>query len=295
VTDSSATERLAVLRILTGGYATLFLIVRSRSFWQGAQLPSSRVEGVGVLWFLDERWPPLSMHVFFVVTVVLGVLFTLGWRFRLSGPMFAFAFLVIATYRMSFGHVIHTEHLVALHLLVVGFSPAADAWRCGSHHRPITNTSAHDAAIRLMIWLVAITYVLAGLAKIRHGGWDWLQGDVLRNHIAYDNLRKELLGSPHSPIGGWLVRFDWLFPPAAVATTAVELSAALLPFGGPRLRTIWAFAAWGFHIVVLMTMAIDFPYPVTGIAFAPLFAVEVPMRRIVEHTRLRFGRARVST
>jgi hypothetical protein len=44
-----------------------------------------------------------------------------------------------------------------------------------------------------------------------------------------------------------------------------------------------------------MTMAIDFPYPVTGIAFAPLFAVDVPMRRIVERTRLRFGRARVAT
>ena len=35
-------------------------------------------------------------------------------------------FLAVATYRMSWGHVIHTEHLVSLHLLVVGLSPAAD-------------------------------------------------------------------------------------------------------------------------------------------------------------------------
>lgn len=285
-------RRLAALRVLVGTYTVVFMVARSASFWQMADLPDWQTEGVGILWFLDAPWSPTLVHVLYVVTVFLGVLFTLGIGFRVVGPVFAVAFLVVSTYRLSFGHVIHTEHLVALHLLAIGFSRSADAWSLDARRRPDPPADhvKYGIPIRAMVLVLVLTYVLAGMAKVRHGGMDWLVGDVLRNQVAYDNLRKELLGSPHSPIGGWTVQFTWLFPPAAVLTTIVEIGAVAALGASRRVTWIWAMSAWGFHVVVLALMAISFPYPLSFVAYACLFDVERGGERLVQAARRRTGR-----
>ena len=293
LTRSAPASRLAALRILVGAYVVVFMLVRSASFWQTADLPAWQVEGVGVLWFLGTPWNSLVVRLLFVVCVIFGVLFTLGTRFRVVGPAFAILFLVVSTYRLSFGHVIHTEHLVALHVLALGFSRSADAWSLDRRRHPRRLDSdgvRYGMPIRAMILVTVITYVLAGVAKLRHGGMDWLVGDILRNQVAYDNLRKELLGSPHSPLGGWSVRFAWLFPPAAVATTIVELGAVVALTASQRARWIWAVSAWGFHVFVVALMAISFPYPLSFIAYACLFDVERGVERVVQAARRRVGR-----
>ncbi len=291
--------RLAALRILVGGYAVTFLLARAASFWQGAELPARQFEPVGPLVFLGEPVPVGVAHVAFVVTVGLGVVFVLGWRHRVSGPAFALAFLVVATYRVSFGHVIHTEHLPALHLLVLGFTPAADAWSLDARRRdqraptaptPSSPDERYGWPIQIMVLTLVITYVLAGWAKVRHGGADWLVGDVLRNQVAYDNLRKELLGSPHSPIGGWLVQYGWAFPPLALATVLIELGAPVVLVTGRHAwtaRVVWALGAWAFHLGIVVLMAISFPYPLSFIAYAPLFAPERWLARVASVVRPR--------
>lgn len=285
-------RRLAALRVLVGAYTVAFLLARSASFWQMADLPAWQAEGVGVLWFLDASWSPTLVHVLYLVTLLLGVSFILGLGFRMTGPLFAVAFLIVSTYRMSFGHVIHTEHLVALHLLAIGFTRSADAWSLDARRRPDPPVDhvRYGAPIRAMTLVLVITYVLAGVAKVRHGGMDWLVGDVLRNQVAYDNLRKELLGSPHSPFGGWTVRFAWLFPPAAVLTTVVEIGAVVALLSSRRAARLWALAAWGFHVMVLALMAISFPYPLSFVAYACLFDVERGGERLIQAARRRTGR-----
>lgn len=285
-------RRLAGLRILVGAYAVIFLVARSASFWQMADLPSWQTEGVGVLWFLDHPWSPPLVHLSFLATLVLGGMFVLGMGHRVVGPLFALSFLLVSTYRLSFGHVIHTEHLVALHLVALGFTRSADAWSFDARRRlePPSDHVRYGIPIRAMILVTVITYVLAGVAKVRHGGMDWLTGDVLRNQVAYDNLRKELLGSPHSPFGGWLVRFEWLFPPAAVITTIVELGSVVALAASRTWRWIWALTAWGFHVMVLATMAISFPYPLSFVAYACLFDVDRGGERLIQAARRRTGR-----
>lgn len=267
-------ERLATLRILCAAYATVFVLARLGSFWHGTTLPADRLEGVGVLWFLDGRPSPGVMQFLIVLVMMLGVLVTLGVKHHVTGPLFAVGFLVVATYRLSFGHVIHTEHLIVVFLLIIGFSPAADARSFDHTNSNVPARTRYGLPIRLMIVSLVITYVLAGWAKLRHGGTDWLFGDILRNQVAYDNLRKELLGSPHSPLGGWLVRYDWFFPPAAVLTTIVELGAIFVLRDSQRWRRVWAIGAWAFHVGVFATMAISFPFPLSFIAYLPLFDVE---------------------
>jgi hypothetical protein len=118
-----------------------------------------------------------------------------------------------------------------------------------------------------------VAYVIAGVAKLRVGGLGWLDGDTLRNWVAYDNLRKEVLGDSYSTIGRHLVGYAWLFSPMAVLTVTVELGACVALLGG-RWRTAWVVAAWLFHLSVLAVMAIVFPYQLSGVAFAPFFRLE---------------------
>ena len=283
--EPAPARRLGVLRILVAGYATVFLVARWPSYWSSTNLPARRVEGVGVLWWLDDRLCPGAVQVVLVVTVLVGIMATIGWRFRFTGPAFAILFLGIATYRLSFGHVIHTEHLPALHLLVVGFTRASDAVSLDARRQSASwlgGPNEHERygwPIKIMVLITVVAYMLAGWAKVRHGGLDWMVGDVLRNQVAFDNLRKILLGSTHSPIGARLVAHDWVFPPFAVITVAVEILAFVVLFGRSGANRVWAVVAWGFHVGILATMAINFPYQVSFIAYAPLFRVEHTLRR----------------
>jgi hypothetical protein len=268
-------QRLAALRILVGGYVVVFLLARWPSYWSSPALPKRQFEPVGPLWWMDAPVAPWVARTALVALVVIGVLFVCGIGWRVVGPLFAVGFLVVAAYRLSWGHVIHSEHLPTLHLLVLGLVPSADAWRLGPRrHRPAPPPDArYGWPVRIMVLIVVVTYLLAGWMKLRNGGWDWVDGGVLRNQIAYDNLRKELLGSQHSPIGGWLVQYAWVFPPFAWATMAIELGAPIALLGG-RWRTWWVIGAWLFHVGIVVLMAISFPYQVSGIAYACFFRPE---------------------
>lgn len=278
-------RRLACLRVLVTGYATIFVVARWSSFWSGASLPARQLEGVGVLWWLDTRPAPTLMRTLIVVTVVVGVLATLGIAYRVTGPGFAALFLTVSTYRLSFGHVIHTEHLVALHLLVIGFTRAADTLTCCRPPSP-PNSEVYGWPVKVMSLITVVAYMLAGWAKIHHGGLDWVFGDVLRNQVAYDNLRKMLLGSSHSPIGARIVEFGWLFPPFAALTVAVELLAFVVLLGRTRLTALWVAAAWAFHVGIALTMAISFPYQLSLVAYAPLLPVERLASRVAHTLRI---------
>ncbi len=138
-----------------------------------------------------------------------------------------------------------------------------------------------------MCLVTVLAYFISGQTKLRNAGLDWLSGENLRNYVAYDNLRKIELGDMHSPLADWLVPHAWLFTPMALFTLVVELGAPLALLGRRFART-WVAAAWLFHVGILSTMAIVFPYPLLGVAFVPFFHVEefrlpnwsLPIRRV---------------
>ena len=86
--------------------------------------------------------------------------------------------------------------------------------------------AAYGGPVRLAALVTVLTYVLAGVAKLRLGGLEWMLGDTLRNHVAYSAARLDLLGGTPSPLGRRLVAQAWLFPPLAIATVLVELGRA---------------------------------------------------------------------
>ena len=267
-------RRLAALRLLVGGFATIYLGARVVHLVSFVDFPAKNFAPVGVVSLLSAPLPAPLVIASVALALILALAFTLGWRFRLTGPAFAAVLLWVLSYRNSWGMVFHTENLLVVHALVLGLTRSADAWSLDARRGAATpQPGAYGWPIRLLGILTVATYVLAGVAKLRLSGLSWVDSDLLRNYIAYDNLRKLELGDFHSPIGAALVAHGWLFPPLAATSLALELLAPLALMG-PRLARAWALAAWAFHAGVLAVMAIFFPYPLFGFAFAPLFAVE---------------------
>jgi hypothetical protein len=267
-------ERLATLRILTGLFAVIYLTLRLRAFLVLADAQPSRFVPVGVLSFLDEPLAGPVVVVLVFVALGLGLAYTVGAGFRVSGPAFALVLLVLSTYRSSWGQILWIENLLVLHVLIVGFAPSADALTLIGR-RPFVTAAAtrYGAPVRLAALVTVATYLLASVAKFRLSGAAWMFGDNLRNHVAYSAVRVDLLGGPASPVGRWLVAFDWLFPPMAVSAVVLELSAPLALLGG-RVRTAWVASAWLMHVAIAVLMYVTFPYPLFLVAFAPFYRLE---------------------
>ncbi|MEO8693839.1 MAG: HTTM domain-containing protein [Acidimicrobiales bacterium] len=269
-------RRLATLRILVSAFATVFLIVRSSYLFDISGLPAARFDPVGVLGWLGEPLPLWLVKCTLAFAVACGCASIVGWRYRVTGPLLAVSFLLLTTYDNSWQHVAHTENLAVLHLAVLAFAPAADAISLDERRSSRPAAGAHARygwPVRLMSMLTVVTYVVAGIAKQRNGGIHWITGDVLRNQIANDNLRKIVLGDTYSPLGARMVAHAWLFPPMALATMVIELGAPLALLRG-KVRTVMVGAMWMFHVAILGVMAIVFIYPLTLVAYAPLLRPE---------------------
>ena len=270
-------ERLAMLRILTGVFAVAYLLARLPVFLQLGDRRSG-FDGVGLARLLDRPVEGSVVDAVVVATLLSGGGFALGWRFRVTGPLFAVGMLALGSYRGSWGQLLHFENLMVLYLLIIALSPAADAWSLDARRRVDRRdvpggSVSYGFPIALAGLVLVTTYVIAGFAKLRYGGLDWVFGDTLRNHVAYAAARLDLLGGSPSPLAGWAVRLDGVWPFVAAATIVIELGAPLALLGG-RIRTVWVLAAWLMHLGILVFMLIGFPFPLFFVAFAPLYRVE---------------------
>lgn len=269
-------RRLALLRIAVGGFAVLYLAAWRPSL-AATGFADWQFEPVGVVAPFDTPLSPAAVRGLYIAAIGAGIAFTAGWRFRVSGPAFAVLLLWVTSYQNSWGQIFHTENLMVLHAIALAVGPAADALsldaRAGRTRTAAGPHARYGWPVRLMALLTVITYMTTARAKLEGAGLEWVTSDVLRNQVAYDNLRKLVLGDAYSPLGGWLVRFGWLFPPLAASTLLIESGAAVALLGGWTAR-LWTATAWSFHFGVFAVMAIVFPYQLAGVAFLPFFAVE---------------------
>jgi hypothetical protein len=274
LSPATATQ-LGRIRVLVVGYCLAWSCIRLPFWLDQAALPVRRRDPVGVLSIFGTTFSGTTVVVVFAMMIVAGVfgLFDKGWTF--TGPVTAAGFLLLTTHGNSWGQVLHTENLPALHLLVLAAGPAG----AGLQHLRLRNRHdniehrVHDSSfgwpIRVLTLVTLATYVIAGVAKIRYGGGDWFRGETLQRLVAHDNLRTKLLGDPSSPIAPLIVNQGWLFGPGAIIAVVVELGAPIALISR-RLALSWAALAWVFHFLVLTTMAVLFLYPLLGLAFLPL-------------------------
>ena len=270
-------RRLATFRMLTGGFALVYLVARFPYFLDLSDLNEVRWDPPLPLAWLSG--PPSTGVVLAVLlaTVASGVAYLVGWRFRWTGPTFGVLLLAVLSYRNGWGHLFHNDNLLALHVLIVGLAPSADAWAVGAPAVEPDEDVRYGFPLRLAAVVTVLTYVVTGWAKIRYAGFDWLTGDTLLHQIAFDNARKKVLGDTYSPLASAAAAHAWLFRPMGLLTVVVELGAPVALINR-RWATGWTIAAWLFHVGIVALMWISFAYPLSLIAFAPFFRCE----RLVE-------------
>jgi hypothetical protein len=272
-------RRLAVVRIAVGVFACLWLAGVSVDLLARAGFDPARFHPVGLA-VVTGRMAPSVVTLGIVVTLGLGVAWVLGVGFRAVGPAFGVGLGWLLSYRNSWGHMSHGEHLLVLHVGVLALAPAADALRLRGRGREPAEDGRYGWPLRLLVLITVSTYAIAGLAKLRGGGWAWLSGDTVRLHVAHEALRVGLVGGTVSPLATWLVPHAWLFAVAAWGTVVLEVGAPLAALGG-RVRTAWIVGIWGMHLGIAAVMGIVFTYPLSGVAFVGFVAAERGWERVV--------------
>lgn len=288
-------ERLAALRVVVFGFALVYLLGGAGLLLRCSSFSASSFRPVGPVTILGEPLPVVVVVTLWVLAVGGCATACLGVRWRISGPLAAALLLWVTSYRNSWSMTFHTENLLVLHAIVLAFTPAADAWSwdarrgglLGARIPSFREAGLYGWGIQTVSVVTVLAYVVAGIAKLHVGGWEWATGEALRSQVAYDALRKIELGSIHSPLASPAVSMPWLFPPLAWLTFAFELGAPFALLGG-RWSMLWCSIAWGFHVGVLALMAIVFPYPLAGCAFASF----LPLERIARRGSLALGTRR---
>ena len=289
--------RLGVLRVLVGIYAFCLVAGNYAKWVKIGRTSPALFAPVGPVALLSRPLPPAVSHALIVAALVANVLFLLGWRYRFTGPAFAALLLWVISYRLSWSMIYHSMHLTALHVLILGLAPAADALSLDARRRSagkgrqepasaLHAVAEHYAArpawqygfpIQLICAVTVLAYFVTGMAKVAGPlGSLWVTGEALRTQVAADALRKEVLGDAGSPLFYRLYHQVWLFAMMGVMTLAVELGAPLA-FLNRRLVRLWAVGAFLMHWGILSIMAITFSYHLSGILYASFFDVERPL------------------
>jgi hypothetical protein len=262
---------LAFVRVAVSCYALGWLVVASRELIRLGRLDPARFDPVGVVAVSGiSPSSTTAIVVWILITGASGVAFALGARARLSGPLFAVGLLWLTTYQNSWSTLIHSENLLVIHVLVLAVSPCADAFALGRRNSSTAAWSPrYGWPLRALAVATVLSYVMAGVTKLRNAGLGWFDPDNLRNWVAYDLVRKELFGDPYLPLAVPLLRHAWLFAPFAVITLLIELGAPVA-LASRRAAITWSAAAWFFHLGVLALMSVAFPYQLLGIAYLPV-------------------------
>ncbi len=258
---------LGLVRLLVGSYAVIQVLRRTPRLVSFARFDPAGFRPVGLVSMLDAPLPPALTFAQPYAAAAVGALFAAGAFYRVSGPLFALLFTWVMAYRCSWGMVFHTESLVALHLGILALSPAASALSLDARGVSEPPPDARFGwPLRLLAVVTVLTYFVSAVSKLKTNGVGWAEGELLRNYVAFDALRKVELGAFHSPIGTALLRFPALFAPMAAGALALELFAPLALVHRYAAR-IWITAMWAFHMGVWAVMGIGFAYPLTGFAF----------------------------
>jgi hypothetical protein len=190
------------------------------------------------------------------VAVVAG--FTSSDRaVRASGTAVAALYLWWMLIAMSYGKVDHDRFGFLLLLFVL---PTAGAARLGDR----TPSASAGWAIRMTQVAAVATYFLAGWAKVRIGGWGWVNGGTLAWAVVRRGtwFSRWMLQTP-----GLLRGLQWLMLIGELA------SPLLFAVRRQRTRTAIVLGLYSFHILTFAAISIIFlPHLVALASFLPLEA-----------------------
>lgn len=176
----------------------------------------------------------------------------------------------------SYGKVDHDRGDFAVALLVLPLV----AWATVADRR---RSEAAGFVLRAVQLAAIATYFLSAWAKVRFGGWDWVNSaTILRAVVRRGNwLSEKLVDYPFT-----LHWFQWLL-------FSLELTSPVIFLVGARWQHRMVFGWYVFHAMTYAMIGIAFwPHLVMMLAFLPLESYRDAVRRRVRRTRDHGGRGR---
>ena len=253
--------RIAVLRVVVYLFVPVDVLLTTTWVRSHAQVPGELYAPLrlGRVLPLPTPGPWVeALQVVLVAAALAAALAAARSRLpRVTGWLVAVLYLEWMVVAMSYGKVDHDRFafLVALFVLpTVG--------RAGLRSRE--RTEAAGWALSMIALAVVATYTLAAVAKIRYGGWGWVDGSTLTWAVLRRNtpLSEPLLGVPV------------VLHAAQYALVLMELAIApllLVRWRDPRIT--WGLAGFflGFHLMTFSMITIIFlPHCIALLSLLPL-------------------------
>lgn len=252
---------LAVLRIFF--FALTFITASGDDYFlQWVQVPDAFWYPRGLSLLLESPPPAVMIEVLFATWRITTLLALFGVFYRIVAPVWWISGLIVTTYGHSFGYQGHVYMPVVLASVPLVISRAGDMlsfdnWRraCGDH-----GTAFGDRlTIRTVQLVFVLVYFAAGVAKIRHGGWEWISGDTLRNYL----LRSSVIFSDTNSLAHTfalndiLMRHPFLCRILAFFAVSIEVCAPLAFFSRRFSRFIVPLIV-GLQIGIFFTIYVRF-------------------------------------
>lgn len=254
--------RIAALRVLAYAFVPVDVALTAGWVFQRPELADGlyRPLALARLAHLPAPTPTLvdGLRVVLVAAALTALVAVFTRRDRVvraAGALVALAYLVWMVVAMGYGKVDHDRFA---YLVLLGVLPTVAGARLGDR----TRTAAAGWALRMTQVAAIATYFLAAVAKIRIGGWGWVNGATLSWAI----VRRG------NGLSRWALEVPGLLRGAQWGIVAFELASPLvfvLRSEHNRLRVVAGLYA--FHLVSLATIGIVFlPHLVALAAFVPL-------------------------
>ncbi|CAN5180394.1 hypothetical protein BH24ACT10_BH24ACT10_13770 [soil metagenome] len=273
--------RVAVLRVIAYVFVPVDVLLTTTWVRAHAQVPGELYVPLrlGRLLPLPTPGPWVeALHVGLVVASLGAAVAAVRNRLpRATGWVVALLYLEWMVVAMSYGKVDHDRFAFLVLLFVlpsVGRAPL----------RSQQQTEAAGWALTMVALAVVATYALAAVAKIRFGGWDWVDGATLTRAV----LRRS------TPLSEWLLEVPVLLTAAQYGIVVMELLVApllLLRWRDPRITWSLAMGFLGFHLMTFSMITIIFlPHCIALLALLPLERLpleRLPLERLLRERLLR--------
>lgn len=187
-----------LMRIVLGAYVLFGMLPRDlRAVRRAWTYPTELVVLPPTLELLPIPFPlpPELGPTFAAVMTALGVMVTIGLLTRPALIAYAIGYIYIGAVASSWGHYPHHKVLPVQMFMILAFAPGATAWsvdrllmlrlrqRKGvplSLPSALTGPPVARWGTQLILVVIASIMFAAGLAKLRHTGVRWADGETLR-------------------------------------------------------------------------------------------------------------------
>lgn len=214
------------------------------------------------------RPDPMFLQAVWLAAVVTGFCGLIGLYARPSLLVFAAANTLLVAHAYSYHEAHHPEALITIAFWALALSPSAAVWsvdnlrdrirysvsamRFQPKSDEIQESPLARWPLRLMQWLLVMSYFSAGISKLLNGGLQWFNGYTLAYLMGKDAVERG------AALGVWLSGQIPLLRVLSVVAVATELGfagAVLLP----RFTWLFLLAGAGLHTAIYLTQKAPFP------------------------------------